>query len=261
MYLLKLDWYHCDMLTSTRKAAILRRIKETGAASVNDLAAYVDVSESTIRRDLNSMSADGLLRRVRGGGSVESDAIPFHDVVERSSSSKEKIARRAAELVSDGDVVALDIGTTTAFVARALRGKSITVITSSIAVLDELRDDSAVEVVLLGGVLRRSYHSLVGSLTDNALSQLRANISIIGTSGILSDGTVMDSTGIEVPVKRGLLAAGSHTVLVADETKFPGTGILSVCAASDINTLVTSEVSDPQTLAVFRSAGSEVLFP
>ncbi|SDR98836.1 DeoR/GlpR family DNA-binding transcription regulator [Microterricola viridarii] len=249
------------MLTSSRKAAILQRIKETGAASVNDLAMYVDVSESTIRRDLNSLSADGLLRRVRGGGSVETDAMPFHEVVKKSSSSKEKIARRAAELVSDGDVVALDIGTTTAFVARALRGKTITVITSSLAVLDELRDDQGVELVLLGGVLRRSYHSLVGSLTDTALEQLRANISIIGTSGILPDGTVMDSTGIEVPVKRGLLTAGSHTVLVADETKFPGTGLLSVCAASAINTLVTSEASDAQTLEAFRSAGSEVLFP
>lgn len=249
------------MLTSTRKAAILQRIKETGEASVHDLAAYVEVSQSTIRRDLNSMSADGLLHRVRGGGSIESDIISFHEVVENSSSSKQKIARRAAELISDGDVVALDIGTTTALIARALRGKAITVITSSIAVLDELRDDPQVELILLGGVLRRSYHSLVGSLTDGALSQLRATVSIIGTSGILPDGTVMDSTGIEVPVKRGLLAAGSHTILVADETKFPGTGLLSVCTASAINTLITSEESDPRTLEAFRLAGSEVLFP
>ncbi|MFC4224459.1 DeoR/GlpR family DNA-binding transcription regulator [Lysinibacter cavernae] len=247
------------MLTSTRQATILQRVKETGEASVQDLADSMNVSPSTIRRDLNTLSAEGLLRRVRGGGSVEPDAMPFHEVAEKSSSSKERLAKRAAELVNDGDVVVLDIGTTTALIARELRGKTITVITSSIAVLDELRDDSEIELVLLGGVLRRSYHSLVGSLTEDALSQLRASISFIGTSGVQANGTVMDSTGIEVPVKRAILAASPHVVLVADETKFPGTGILSVCPATDINTLVASADADRATLEVFRQAGSDVI--
>ena len=131
---------------------------------------------------------------------------------------------RAAELVTDGDVVVLDIGTTTALIARALRGKKITVITASIAVLDELRTDNGIELIMLGGVLRRSYHSLVGSLTESALSQLRATISFVGTSGIRPDGTVMDSTGIEVPVKRAILASSPAAVLVADETKFRAPG-------------------------------------
>lgn len=247
------------MLTSTRQATILRRVKETGEASVHDLAQIMHVSPSTIRRDLNTLSADGLLTRVRGGGSVESDEIPFQDVAAQSASSKDQIAARAAGLVSDGDVVVLDIGTTTALIARHLHGRAITVITSSIAVLDELRTDNDIELILLGGVLRRSYHSLVGSLTEGALSQLRATICFLGTSGIQADGTVMDSTGIEVPVKRAILASSPRTVLVADETKFPGTGILSVCTPSSINTLVTSVDADSATLEVFRQAGSDVI--
>ena len=247
------------MLTTTRQATILRRVQETGEASVHDLAKILQVSTSTIRRDLNALSAEGRLTRVRGGGSVEPDEIPFQDVVERSSGSKGRIAMRAAELVTDGDVVVLDIGTTTALIARALRGKKITVITASIAVLDELRTDDGIELIMLGGVLRRSYHSLVGSLTESALSQLRATISFVGTSGIRPDGTVMDSTGIEVPVKRAILASSPAAVLVADETKFPGTGILAVCPPSDISTLITSSEAPPATLQVFRQAGSEVL--
>jgi Transcriptional regulators of sugar metabolism len=247
------------MLTTTRQATILRRVQETGEASVHDLAKILQVSTSTIRRDLNALSAEGRLTRVRGGGSVEPDEIPFQDVVERSSGSKGRIAMRAAELVTDGDVVVLDIGTTTALIARALRGKKITVITASIAVLDELRTDDGIELIMLGGVLRRSYHSLVGSLTESALSQLRATISFVGTSGIRPDGTVMDSTGIEVPVKRAILASCPAAVLVADETKFPGTGILAVCPPSDISTLITSSEAPPATLQVFRQAGSEVL--
>ena len=248
------------MLTSTRQATILRRVQQTGEASVHDLAKILQVSTSTIRRDLNALSAEGRLTRVRGGGSVEPDEIPFQDVVERSSGSKGRIAMRAAELVTDGDVVVLDIGTTTALIARALRGKKITVITASIAVLDELRTDDGIELIMLGGVLRRCmYHSLVGSLTESALSQLRATISFVGTSGIRPDGTVMDSTGIEVPVKRAILASSPAAVLVADETKFPGTGILAVCSPSDISTLITSSEAPPATLQVFRQAGSEVI--
>lgn len=247
------------MLTSTRHATILRRVKETGGASVQELAEIMDVSPSTIRRDLNMLSAEGLLRRVRGGGSIEPDGIPFQEVAAKSASSKERIAKAAADLVSAGDVVVLDIGTTTALIARALRGRDITVITASIAVLDELRDDNDIELIMLGGVLRRSYHSLVGSLTEDALGQLHATISFLGTSGIQVDGTVMDSTGIEVPIKRAILASSPRTILVADETKFPGTGILSVCQASDITTLVTSAKANPQTLESFNRAGSDVM--
>lgn len=247
------------MLTTTRQATILRRVQEKGEASVHDLARIMQVSASTIRRDLNALGADGRLTRVRGGGSVEPDEIPFQDVVERSSGSMGCIAMRAAELVADGDVVVLDIGTTTALIARALRGKKITVITASIAVLDELRNDNGIELIMLGGVLRRSYHSLVGSLTESALSQLRATICFVGTSGIRPDGTVMDSTGIEVPVKRAIIASSPSAVLVADETKFPGTGILAVCSPSDITTLITSSVAPFATLQVFQQAGSEVI--
>lgn len=247
------------MLTTMRRATILRRVKELGEASVHDLARITNVSPSTVRRDLNSLSEEGLLRRVRGGGSVEPDEMPFQVVATQSSPAKERIAVRAAELVSDGDVVILDIGTTTALLARQLRGKTVTVITSSIAVLDELRNDGDIELILLGGVLRRSYQSLVGSLTEDALSQLRATTSFLGTSGIQSDGTVMDSTGIEVPVKRAILSASPRTVLLADETKFPGSGILSVCPPARIHTLVTSADAQHATLEEFRQAGSTVI--
>jgi DeoR/GlpR family transcriptional regulator of sugar metabolism len=155
--------------------------------------------------------------------------------------------------------VLLDIGTTTAMLARALRGRRITVITSSLAVLDELRTDPEVELVILGGVLRRSYHSLVGSLTLASLANVRANIGFLGCSGIREDTTVQDTTGIEVPVKQAILDSGGKIVLLADETKFPGVGIRDVCTAARITTLVTSRGADPRTLEAFRKAGSEVV--
>ncbi len=247
------------MLISARQGSILRRIQETGDVSVQELANDLGVSPSTIRRDLNLLSAEGHLRRVHGGGSLDSDKIDFREVLARSSPAKEKIANRAAELVEDGDVVLLDIGTTTAMLARALRGRKITVLTSSLAVLDELRTDPEVELVILGGVLRRSYHSLVGSLALASLANIRANISFLGCSGIREDTTVQDTTGIEVPVKQAILGTSAKIVLLADETKFPGVGIRDVCTAKRISTLVTSRGADPRTLEAFRKAGSEVV--
>lgn len=227
--------------------------------SVQALTAELDVSASTIRRDLNSLSAEGLLCRVRGGGSIEPDPVPYAEVAAHAPSDKDSVAVRAASLVQDGDVVVIDIGTTTGRLAHHLAGKRITVITSSLAVVDELRDDTGVELVVLGGVLRRSYCSLVGALTEQALGQLQAHVCFLGTSGIRPDGSVMDSTGIEVPVKKAVMAASRRTVLLADRGKFPGTGLLPVCGPDAVDTLVTNEGADAGTLAAFAAAGTEVL--
>ncbi|WAP51413.1 DeoR/GlpR family DNA-binding transcription regulator [Arthrobacter sp. ATA002] len=249
------------MLTDSRHAAIVRRVQETGGASVADLARLVAVSESTIRRDLKTLNGRGLLRRVRGGGAGtgSAGADPAAVTPVRRPASKQRIAVRAAALVRDGDVVVLDSGTTTALIARELRGRAVTVITASVAVLDELRDDPATELVLLGGVLRRSCHLLAGSLAEDALRRLRATVCFLGASGVQPDGSVMDATGTEVPAKRAILRAAPHVVLAADETKFPGTGLVPVATAAAFTTLVTSTSSDPQTLGRFRHAGSDVI--
>lgn len=224
------------------------------------LAAEFRVSASTIRRDLDVLSAEGLLRRVRGGGSsVEPDAVPFGEVSTHHGDEKNAIAVRAAELVPDGSVVLIDIGTTTARLAHQLRGRRLTVITASLAVVDELRDEDCVELIVLGGALRNNYLSLVGMLTEQALAQLRANVCFLSASGIRPGGQVMDTTGIEVPVKRAMVAASERTILLADRTKFPGTGLLSVCGPDQIATLVTNAGADQATLNVFRAATTEVI--
>ena len=248
------------MLTDARHRAILRRVRVQGTVSVEGLADELGVSRSTIRRDLGSLSREGLLRRVRGGGSsVEPDDDDFDVVARRGAADKDAIAARAADLVEDGQVICLDIGTTTARLARLLRGRRVTVITSSLAVVDELRHGDAPEVIVLGGVLRSTYHSLVGLLTEQALSQLSANLCFLSTSGVNAQGQVLDTTGIEVTVKRALLAASDRSVLLADKGKFPGTGLMSVCGPGDVDVVVTNRGADPATLGRLASAGTEVI--
>ncbi|BDZ42112.1 DeoR family transcriptional regulator [Paraoerskovia sediminicola] len=247
------------MLTTTRQARILESLRSNGEVTVDGLASLFGVSPSTIRRDLNSLSDEGLLRRVRGGGSVEPDSVPFQDVENQHRSEKMLVAERAAQLVSPGDVVLIDIGTTTALLARHLRGRQITVVTSSIAVIDELRDDDTIELIVLGGVVRKNYNSMVGALTEQALAQIRATACFLGTSGIRPDGTLTDTTGMEVPVKQAMIASSAKTYVLADESKFPGVGILAVCGPDKIDAVVTNEGADPATLEVLRAHDVEVV--
>lgn len=250
------------MLPTVRHGEIVRLLRSSGAVSVQTLATNLGVSPSTIRRDLHSLDAEGMLRRVHGGaGSVsDDDPVPFREVAEVDADDKERVARRAAELVADGEVVLIDIGTTTARLARMLRGRRIMVITSSLAVVDELRDDACVELLVLGGILRRNYLSLVGMLTEQALREVRANRLFLGTSGIGCDGQVMDSTLVEVPVKRTMIACAEQTTVLADRGKFPGTGLLPVCGPEDVDILVTNDGADPATLAACAGAGTEIMF-
>lgn len=248
-----------DMLTATRQAQILNSLRTDGEVTVEHLAEQFGVSPSTIRRDLNALSADGLLRRVRGGGSIEPDQIPFTDVERQHAPEKSRVAARAAELVSDGDVVIIDIGTTTALLAAELRGRRITVITASLAVIDVLRDDDAVELIVLGGAVRKNYNSMIGTLTEQALAQIRANTCFLGTSGIRTDGTISDTTGMEVPIKHAMMESSQRTVLLADASKFPGVGVLRVCGPEALTTVVTNDDADTQTLDLLRSRGVEVL--
>jgi DeoR/GlpR family transcriptional regulator of sugar metabolism len=97
-------------------------------------------------------------------------------------------------------------------------------------------------------VVRQSYLSLVGLLTETALGQVRANLAFLGTSGVHPDGDVLDTTQVEVPVKRAMMAAAERTALLADRHKFPGTGALKVCRVRDLDVVVTNDGVDGSAL-------------
>lgn len=235
--------YDAYMLRERREAEIVRSLRRTGPATVTDLTQLLGVSASTVRRDLDRLDTQGTLQRVRGGAQVLAEIDtdpPFARVADQNANDKVTVADRAAELVCDGQVLLLDIGTTVAALAECIRGRQLTVITSNLAVLDVLRGDPGIELVLLGGVVRQNYHSMVGLLTETALGKVRADLVFLGTSGVLEDGHVLDTTQVEVPVKQSLMAAAERSVLLADRNKFPGSGALKICDLSELDTLVTN---------------------
>lgn len=248
------------MLPEQRQAKVRDYVAHRGSASVEELAEHLAVSPSTIRRDLNFLDKEGILRRVRGGVTLDGEPWIFNAVASEMSEDRAAIGKRAAELVQDRQVVVLDIGTTAAQVARYLRHRHVTVVTSSLAVIDQLRDSAATELVVLGGMYRPSYLSMIGPLTEQALGLLSADIGFLSATGIRADFTVHDNTVTEVPIKQAIIRQSAKTYLLAIESKFPGSGVLPVCSTNDLTGVITNASPELPTLKKIEAAGTHVLY-
>jgi DeoR/GlpR family transcriptional regulator of sugar metabolism len=247
------------LLPAQRRQLILRAVRGGRGAEVIDLAQRFEVSEMTVRRDLAQLAQEGKLIRVHGGAVSVRDEPPFAEIAVERLAEKERIGHAAAALVRDGQTIMIDIGTTTLQLARQLRDRELTVITSSLAVLEELQPYEGIELISLGGIVRRNYRSLVGVLAEDMLRQLTADLSFLGASGIRPDLSIMDTTMVEVPIKRGMIAAADRVVLLVDAAKFYMGGIVRVCGADELQALVTDAPEDEPALRELVRAGVEVV--
>jgi DeoR/GlpR family transcriptional regulator of sugar metabolism len=244
-------------LPAHRREEILRAVR-SGAAHVGELAQSLGVSEMTVRRDLRELARDGKLERVRGGAVSSSVEPPFEQTVVERYEAKDRVGAAAAALVREGQTVMIDIGTTTLQAAHHLHGSRITVVTSSLAVYEELLPDPAIELLLPGGLVRRNYRSLVGVLAEDSLRQLKADVLFLGTSAVDAELAVWDSTMVEVPIKRAMIAAADRVVLLADAEKFSMQGSVRVCEADAIDHIVTDDSLPAEARAAIDQAGIEV---
>jgi DeoR/GlpR family transcriptional regulator of sugar metabolism len=244
-------------IPAQRRQEMLRAVR-SGSTHVAELAVDFGVSEMTVRRDLRELAREGKLERVRGGAVNVAWERPFEQTVVERRAAKDRVGAAAAGLVEDGQTVMIDIGTTTLHAARHLRGRDLTVVTTSLAVYDELLGDPAIELVLPGGVVRRIYRSLVGVLAEDALRQLKADVLFLGTSGVDAELAVWDTTMVEVPIKRAMIAAADRVVLLADREKFSMGGIVRVCEAGAIDHIVTDGPLPASVRAAIGDAGIQV---
>jgi DeoR/GlpR family transcriptional regulator of sugar metabolism len=225
-------------IPAQRQQEILRAVR-SGSTHVSDLAASFGVSEMTVRRDLRALAREGRLERVRGGAVNATSERPFDEIVVERLEAKDRIGAAAAAQVQDGQTVMIDIGTTTLQAARHLRGRKITVVTTSLAVYEELVPDPDIELILPGGLVRRNYRSLVGVLAESSLRQLKADLLFLGTSAVDAELGVWDTTMVEVPIKRAMIDAAERVTLLADIEKFSMGGLVRVCEADAIDEIIT----------------------
>ncbi|WGL51392.1 DeoR/GlpR family DNA-binding transcription regulator [Nocardioides sp. BP30] len=246
-----------------RRARMLTAIEQRGFVRVIDLSRQFGVSAVTVRADLDALEAEAHVRRVRGGAMPaaavpELQERPYEAGLETLGEDKRSIAARAVEEVRSGMSVLLDVGTTTAAVARELLRREdledLTVITNGLRIALLLEPAvPRLQVVVTGGTLRPLQHSLVAPLADGLLARLHTDLALIGCNGVDARAGVTNINLPEAEVKRAMIAAAARTVVVADGSKVGRIHLGQVARAGDVDLLVTTASAPAEALAELRA--------
>lgn len=231
------------MLTTARKALLIDRLGRDGTLSVTPLAAELNVSEDTLRRDLRDLASEGLLVRVHGGAVPSS---PTHRPVAARlgmhAAEKQRLARATVGLIENGSVVIVDGGTTHLHLAAAVpRDRSFTLVTHSPAVASSFEHHDNVEIILIGGRIFR--HSMVafGTETVQAFSRIRADLCLLGVTGVHPKLGLTTGDAEEAALKRFMADAAAETVVAVTPDKMDRANPWCIMPLDRIATLITTE--------------------
>jgi len=235
--------------------------------SVTELSESFQVSEVSIRRDLDWLSQHGLLKRVHGGAVAVSDAVLdqyYGAKIQRNIEEKECIGRAAAKLIRPGDQLIFDASTTGLQVARNISGDllssgNLTIITASLPIVLELGHWKGIHVILLGGVYLPEYKSFVGPQTLANLEGLYPDKAFIGTDGLTLSRGATGSNILESEVDRAMAQAAAEVILVADSSKIGRVGLTSIVPIEHIDKFVTDEGAPADFVEALRDSGIEVI--
>lgn len=249
-----------------RRQRILARLADESFVHVHDLSVAFGISEVTVRGDLDALAEDGRIQRVRGGAvpRVIAMEVPHDQQQARHAAEKLAIGRVAAGLISSGESLIVDVGTTTAAAAAALvqrRGlKDITAFTNGIQIAMELeRAGDRFTVVVTGGILRRLQHSLVGALSTDLLARIRVDTVFLGCTAVDEEGGFTNVNLEETELKRLALCVARRRVFLADGSKLGRVGLIQICGIAQADMLITSADADPELVARLRERGLEVI--
>lgn len=251
------------MLSIDRRRDILRLVEATGSASVTHLSKVLGASISTVRRDLDELAVSGDVVRVRGGA-VRGRSDPERVRSERELSladEKSRIGAAAGRLVAPSSTIFVSGGTTTERLIPHLRGiESLTVVTNAVNIAYLLAElPPAIEVVVLGGYLRHSEHTLLGGMAEQAVSLFHFDQAFYGCYGIDPETGISGASLQESSMDRRVIAVADELVVVADATKFTQRGPVRLATAEQISTLVTEAVAPADALTRLEEQGVTVL--
>src|SRR5919197_1732121 len=240
------------MLAGQRQMLILEEVRRRGAVRVSELTELLDVSDMTIRRDLDVLAAAGLVDKVHGGATAPSrhsaDEPGFEAKSHRQLEEKEAIARVAAELVEPGQAIGLTAGTTTWRLAHYIRDvPDLTVVTNSIQVANVLHTERRPDltVVVTGGV-RTPSDALVGPVAVATLRSLHVDLLFMGVHGMSADAGFTTPNLLEAETDQALIASAERVVVVADHTKWGVRGLSRIARLEDADVLVTDRGLPPE---------------
>jgi DeoR family glycerol-3-phosphate regulon repressor len=246
---------------SPRQQQILALARQTGNVIVDDLAVRFEVTPQTIRKDLNELCDARMLARTHGGAMLSSgvENVAYETRRQLAASEKVVIGRHAACLIPNNCSLFINIGTTTEEVARALvHHEGLLVITNNIHVAMILMPCPKIDVILVGGMLRKSDGGIVGEAATDFIAQFKVDHAVIGASAIDEDGAMLDFDYREVRVAKAIMSNARNIMLVSDAMKFTRTAPVRICQLSDVDVFVTDGVPPEAIVELCRENGVQL---
>ncbi len=246
------------MKREERQQAIMDLLVAEGAVELDDLSNRFAVSKMTIHRDLDELEGDGLLRKIRGGASIESGTqfeSDFRFRERQGGPAKTSMAEAALQLVEPGMTVMINDGSMAAILGRRLVTKRpLIVITNNAAVIDALRGEAGITLIALGGVYSSKFNAYLGKVTEDTLAQLRADIAFISSPAAQGlDVFHMDDDVVRA--KRAMIEQATRRCLLINHTRFGNAALYRLAALSEFDDIITDEAPDEKTMAELDRAG------
>ncbi len=252
------------MLACERKNLIMEKLQSEKKVIVNELSILFDVSEETIRRDLDKLDKEGFAIKGYGGAvlnETNTPDMPFNVRAKKNMAGKRTIATMIAGLIADGDHIIIDPSTTGVAIVNALKDKKrLTVITNSIEVLMELQDMPGWDVISTGGTLKENYLALVGPRAMENIASFNADKVILSCKGLDMRKGITDGNEMFSQVKKTMLQSAKMRILAADSTKFNQVAFSQICEINDIDMVVTDIRPSIEWMEYFREKGIACLY-
>jgi DeoR/GlpR family transcriptional regulator of sugar metabolism len=249
--------------SAARQAIICDRFAEQPGVSISHLAREFGVSEMTIRRDLDALEEKSQIQRTHGGAILTERMMfefDYRERRERNRAAKVAIAAAARKLVSPGQRLILDNGTTTLELAALLRdGEDLMVITPSLAVASELQHAQGVEVILLGGILREGSPDLTGPVTEHSLEMFSADLAFQGADAIGTDGAIDNSDLRLARVDKMMRRIANRSCILADHTKIGRSELARSGTLADVDIFITDSGAPAAVLKRFAKLGPQII--
>ncbi|MYS23702.1 transcriptional regulator, DeoR family [Streptomyces sp. DvalAA-14] len=249
------------MVSTERHRRIVTAVGEAGQLSVADLASMTGASEMTVRRDLEILSEQGLLERYRGGARsvmLRGEEPPFALRAAEGLAAKQRIAAEVAGLITDGETVLIDSGTTCLEVARALQQRRLTVMPLSLHALNALTGAPRLRLLVPGGEPRPGELALIGPLTEASLAAVRFDTAVLGCCGLTAADGLTAYDLAEAAIKRAAISSARRVIAVAEAGKLSRTALAFVAPAAALNTVVTEEGAPQDATEALAAAGVTV---
>lgn len=251
------------MLAAERRRVITERIQATGQVVVSALSAEFQVSEETIRRDLEALEKDGIATRIYGGAVLRSNdhAAPPYSIRKNTNiEPKVTIAQLLSRLIQDGDTLMVDESSTAAYAVRALRHrKNITLITNSLELLREMTGQDTWHVISTGGSLKSDVLALVGPHALRTVHSYHASYAVLSCRGVNEQLGLADSDDAVVQIKQAMIASCDCSILLADHRKFDRSGLVALGSLDLVDKLVTDFPPSAQWAQRLRENGVELI--